>query len=108
MRRISVIVTAAAALLTAGTVLATAEASAAPALKSLATCSAHYANTAAWADCTGGTQKSWVRLGYNCGVGPINADHHTNWVALNPGARTTLSAECNVRVNSAWYNSRVY
>lgn len=108
MRRISVIVTAAAALFAAGTGFVAAEASAAPAIKSLATCSAHYANTAAWADCTGGTQKSWVRLGYNCGVGPINADHHTNWVALNPGARTTLSADCNVRVNSAWYNSRVY
>jgi hypothetical protein len=26
----------------------------------LATCKAHYANTAAWADCTGGTEKSWA------------------------------------------------
>ncbi|MET8765047.1 hypothetical protein [Lentzea sp. NPDC004782] len=75
---------------------------------SLAGCSAHYANTAAWMDCTGGSEKSWVRLGYNCGIPPITRDHHTKWYSLDPWASITVSAECNVRVNGAWANIRKY
>ncbi|MFC0105829.1 hypothetical protein [Kibdelosporangium aridum] len=77
-------------------------------VQTLASCSPHWANTAAWMDCTGGTQKSWVRLGYNCGVGPITRDHHTRWYRVDPGKRRTVSAECTVRVNRAWPNVRAY
>ena len=76
--------------------------------QSLASCTAHRANTAVWMDCTGGTQASWVRLGYNCGISPITRDHHTSWYSLFPGQRRTVSAECTVRANSAWANIRAY
>jgi len=108
MRRTSIIVAATAALVTAGPVAVATAATDGVTVKSLASCSAHYANTAAWMDCTGGSEKSQVRLGYNCGVGPVNADHHTKWYALDPGWTITVSAECNVRVNSAWSNVRKY
>jgi hypothetical protein len=77
-------------------------------VQSLASCSAHWANTAAWMDCTGGSQAGWVRLGYNCGIPPITRDHHTDWYSLFPGQTRTVSASCNVRVNGAWPNVRAY
>jgi hypothetical protein len=74
----------------------------------LASCSAHHANTAAWMDCTGGSEKSWVRLGYNCGIPPFDADYHTDWTSISPGEAKTISAECTVRVNNSWPNIRPY
>jgi hypothetical protein len=65
-------------------------------------------NTAAWMDCTGGSEKSWVRLGYNRGIPPVTRFHHTKWVVISPGEKKTSRAECNVRVNKAWTNIRPY
>jgi hypothetical protein len=73
-----------------------------------ASCSAHHANTAAWMDCRGGSEKSWVRLGYNCGIPPFDRDHHTDWTSISPGQTKTISAECRVRVNNSWPNIRPY
>ncbi len=106
-RRAVVVVGTVPALLALGLGTVAAEASTmTPA--SLAGCSAHYGNTAAWMDCTGGSQASWVRLGYNCGIPPITADHHTKWYSLFPGYTITVSVECNVRANGAWSNIRAY
>jgi hypothetical protein len=108
MRRTSVIVAATAALVVAGPAVVATAATDGVTVKSLASCTAHYANTAAWMDCTGGSEKSQVRLGYNCGVGPVNADRHTNWFPLDPWGTRTVSADCNFRVNGAWPNVRKY
>lgn len=105
MRRASVVFAALALATVAVPVAASAsEAS----VTGLGSCDAHYANTAAWANCSGGSQTSWVRLGYNCGVGPLNRDYHSDWFVLEIGQSFTINAECRVRVNSAWYNSRPY
>lgn len=87
---------------------ASASALGAPHAASLASCSAHYSNTAAWMDCTGGSEKSMVRLGYNCGIPPFDRDVHTRWESLSPGQTKTISGECTVRVNNAWPNVRPY
>lgn len=107
VRRGAVVLGSVPALLALGLGAATAEAGTMT-TESLASCTAHYANTAAWIDCTGGSQASWVRLGYNCGIPPLTADHHTSWYSLFPGYTRTVSAECNLRVNGAWANVRAY
>lgn len=75
---------------------------------SLARCKAHYATTAAWIDCTGGSQKSWVRLGYNCRVLGKTRTHHTSWYRVDPGRKKTVSRECTFKATRAWANVREY
>lgn len=105
MRRISVIATAA-AMVVAVTGLAGGQASAS--VQSLGTCVTHYGNTVAWMDCKGGTQASWVRLGYNCGIPPATVNRLTQWYVLAAGGKGTVSARCALPMNRAWYNVRVY
>ncbi|MFG2995192.1 hypothetical protein [Streptomyces sp. NPDC048340] len=75
-------------------------ASAAPAgAQSLASCIGHYANTAYWMDCTGGSETSWARLGGLCGpTSGISYWNWSNWYRIDPGESRTISAECNARV----------
>lgn len=105
MRRASVLF---ASLAVAMAVAPAAASASAASITSLGSCDAHYANTAAWANCSAGSQTSWVRLGYNCGVGPLNRDYHSDWFVLEIGRSFTINAECSVRVNGAWYNVRPY
>ena len=60
MKRFKVITVALAA---SAPLLVASGANASAADASLATCSAHYANTAAWIDCDGGTEPSFARIG---------------------------------------------
>nr|CTQ97945.1 hypothetical protein [Kibdelosporangium sp. MJ126-NF4] len=79
--------------------------SAAPATAgTLATCQAHYANTAAWADCTGGTEKSQARLKVKCWSGW----KHSDWTRIDPGKRKTIRYECKMMIHDAKAEVRKY
>lgn len=70
----------------------------------LATCKAHHANTVAWADCVGGTEKSWVRVAAKCWSGW----KHSDWVRVDPGKKKTVRYECWRSVSDAKAQIRKY
>lgn len=72
--------------------------------QSLAKCVAHYANTAAWADCEGGSEKSWARIAVKCSSGW----KHSDWVRVDPGRTKTVRYECTKKAHAAKAEVRKY
>ncbi|GAB3742662.1 hypothetical protein GCM10027598_74830 [Amycolatopsis oliviviridis] len=83
---------------------AAASAAPGPGIQSLASCKTHYANTAAWMDCTGGSQASWVRLGAHCATGW----YYSDWYSVQPRKKRTVSYECTWSVSGAKAEIRRY
>jgi hypothetical protein len=70
----------------------------------LATCTAHHMNTAAWADCTGGSTTSLARMKVKCWSGW----KHGDWVRINAGQKKTIRYECKLMVHKATAEVRKY
>ncbi|WP_310910973.1 hypothetical protein [Lipingzhangella rawalii] len=80
------------------------ESSTSASMSSLAECSEHYANTAYWADCEGGSQTSQARVAGLCEQ--IWGGHkwrYSHWYTIPAGASETIGAgyDCNIAVHDA-------
>jgi hypothetical protein len=73
---------------------------------SLASCTAHYANTVAWINCHGGTEASWARIGVR--LAPFNFMRHGDWFLVPAGQYRSRSVEAIIGIRSAWVNVRPY
>ena len=103
MKRFKVI---AVALAASAPLLVASGANASAADASLATCSAHYANTADWIDCDGGTEPSFARIGVQ--LKPFGLISHGKWFLVPAGQHVWQSYQAVFGVENAWVNVRPY